>query len=425
MEIEGFNAHSRQQWHTIKWQVYPWNLQYLRVCEIPLSCLLIGMLTSSSGYCHLSSGSCTGHSCCQMWEVQCSYGSNQKWVLVSVLLYKPQSRNHLTRHRHEHRTMSTQPKMSCSLLIPLLSSLFMLPMLTNCCLSLAYWSLTKPLPITYPSVTNSAYSLPFLYFNAVSSHVFKPLGSAQWKESPISRNYPSLSLSQSVSPQLFESCRLQWRPKGSDIQVLFNLFKSKYFSRLKQSLACLSFIFHCFWTSGAPFPLCCTNLLILQSQSTQSLLWHFLSYRKSPDTCPLWLLLLLYPRSILYLCLHHPLGVDPLPPSSAYPLWTLEVNHHLHIFIILCWCCVWVITLTQIHTLTHTAVYWMSEPTWHIMQPNDWISSSLGIQKCSISLDFPHRAPASRMACSYLWNSDREFSMLQIEDLVNVGDWAW
>ena len=48
--------------------------------------------------------------------------------------------------------------------------------------------------------------------------------------------------------------------KHSDIQVLSNLFKSKSFSRLKRSLACLSFISHCFWTSGAPLPLCCTNL---------------------------------------------------------------------------------------------------------------------------------------------------------------------
>jgi len=128
------------------------------------------------------------------------------------------------------------------------------------CLLIAYKALTKPLPITYQSLTNSAYSLPFLYFNAVSPHVFKPLGSAQWKKSPIVRNYPSLSLPQSVSPQLLESCRLQWRSKGSDIQVLSNLFKSKYFSRLKQSLACQSFISHCFWTSGAPLPLCCTNL---------------------------------------------------------------------------------------------------------------------------------------------------------------------
>jgi len=128
------------------------------------------------------------------------------------------------------------------------------------CLLITYKALTKPLPITYQSLTNSAYSLLFLYFNAVSPHVFKPLGSAQWKKSPIIRNYPSLSLSQSVSPQYFESCRLQWRSKGSDIQVLSNLFKSKCFSRLNQSLASLSFISHCFWTSGAPLPPCCTNL---------------------------------------------------------------------------------------------------------------------------------------------------------------------
>ena len=49
------------------------------------------------------------------------------------------------------------------------------------CLLITYKALTKPLPITYQSLTNSAYALPFLYFNAVSPHVFKPLGSAQWK----------------------------------------------------------------------------------------------------------------------------------------------------------------------------------------------------------------------------------------------------
>jgi len=32
----------------------------------------------------------------------------------------------------------------------------------------------------------------------------------------------------------------------------------------------------------------------------------------------------------------------------------MEVNHHSHIFVVLCWCCVWVIVLTQIHTLTHS-----------------------------------------------------------------------
>jgi len=47
MEIEGFNTHGGQQWCTIKWQVYPWNPQYLRVCEIPLSCLLIGIVSQS------------------------------------------------------------------------------------------------------------------------------------------------------------------------------------------------------------------------------------------------------------------------------------------------------------------------------------------------------------------------------------------
>jgi len=57
---------------------------------------------------------------------------------------------------------------------PYAYSLLLIP-----CLLIAYKALTKPLPITYQSLTNSAYSLPFLYFNAVSPHVFKPLGSAQ------------------------------------------------------------------------------------------------------------------------------------------------------------------------------------------------------------------------------------------------------
>ena len=67
------------------------------------------------------------------------------------------------------------------------------------CLLIAYKALTKPLPITYQSLTNSAYSLPFLYFNAVPPHVFKPPGLSPVEKSPIIRNYPSLSLSQSVS----------------------------------------------------------------------------------------------------------------------------------------------------------------------------------------------------------------------------------
>jgi len=45
---------------------------------------------------------------------------------------------------------------------------------------------------------------------------------------------------------------------------------------------------------------------------------------------------------------------SPLPLLSTSSLDTVEVNHHLHIFVVLCWCCVWVIVPTQIHTLTHT-----------------------------------------------------------------------
>ena len=64
------------------------------------------------------------------------------------------------------------------------------------CLLIAYKALTKPLPITYQSLTNSAYSLPFLYFNAVSPHVFKPPGLSPVKVSP---NNTKLSLFQCPS----------------------------------------------------------------------------------------------------------------------------------------------------------------------------------------------------------------------------------
>ena len=61
----------------------------------------------------------------------------------------------------------------------------------------AYPLLTDRLQSPYQSLTNSAYSLPFLYFNAVSPHVFKPLGSAQWKRAQLYEIIPlSLSLSQ-------------------------------------------------------------------------------------------------------------------------------------------------------------------------------------------------------------------------------------
>jgi len=46
---------------------------------------------------------------------------------------------------------------------------------------------------------------------------------------------------------------------------------------------------------------------------------------------------------------------SPLPLLSTSSLDTAEANHHSHIFVVLCWCFVWVITPTQIHTLTHTA----------------------------------------------------------------------
>ena len=65
------------------------------------------------------------------------------------------------------------------------------------CLLIAYKPLTKLLPIPYQSLTNSAYSLLFLYFNAVPPHVFKPLGSAQWGETQLHEIIPlSDSLSQ-------------------------------------------------------------------------------------------------------------------------------------------------------------------------------------------------------------------------------------
>ena len=108
------------------------------------------------------------------------------------------------------------------------------------CLLIAYKPLTKLLPIPYQSLTNSAYSLLFLYFNAVLPHVFKPLGSAQWKKDPIAQNYPSLSVSQSVSPQLLESCRLQWRSKDFDIQV-YSSYSSSSIS-LGSSRVCQSIL---------------------------------------------------------------------------------------------------------------------------------------------------------------------------------------
>ena len=75
---------------------------------------------------------------------------------------------------------------------PYAYSLLLMP-----CLLIAYKALTKLLPITYQFLTNSAYSLPFLYFNAVSPHVFKSLGSAQWKAAEYHKIIPlSVSLSQ-------------------------------------------------------------------------------------------------------------------------------------------------------------------------------------------------------------------------------------
>ena len=145
----------------------------------------------------------------------------------------------------------------------LLSSLFMLPMLTHLCLSHAYWSLTKPLQSSYQSLTNP-WQILLTPFSFCTLMLCPPMYLNPWaqpseKKDPIAWNYPSLSLSQSVSPELLESCRLQWRFKGS---ISSSLFKLMYFSRLKRSLASQSFISHSFWTSGAPLPICCTNLWV-------------------------------------------------------------------------------------------------------------------------------------------------------------------
>jgi hypothetical protein len=65
------------------------------------------------------------------------------------------------------------------------------------CLLIAYKALTKPLPITYQSLTNSAYSFPFCTLMLCPPHVFKPLGSAQWKRAQLYEIIPlSVSLSQ-------------------------------------------------------------------------------------------------------------------------------------------------------------------------------------------------------------------------------------
>jgi len=135
-----------------------------------------------------------------------------------------------------------------------------------CLLIYVYPLLTDRLQSPYKALTNP-WQILFTPFSFCTLMLCPPMYLNPWaqpseKKDPIAWNYPSLSLSQSVSPQLLESCRLQWRSKGSDISSLFNPFKSKYFSRLKQSLASQSFTSHSLWMSGAPLPLCCTNLWV-------------------------------------------------------------------------------------------------------------------------------------------------------------------
>jgi len=82
----------------------------------------------------------------------CSDSSLAYWcsLVISITL----SLSHLLIYYSACDSLPYQSILSCSLLIPLLSSLFMLPMLTHFCLCLAYWSLTKPLQSSYQSLTN-------------------------------------------------------------------------------------------------------------------------------------------------------------------------------------------------------------------------------------------------------------------------------
>jgi len=93
------------------------------------------------------------------------------------------------------------------------------------CLLITYKALTKPLPITYQSLTNSAYALPFLYFNAVSPHVFKPLGSAQQKRAQLHKIIPL-----SVSPSQYPLSSLSLVGFSEDPKALVSQIYSIYSS---------------------------------------------------------------------------------------------------------------------------------------------------------------------------------------------------
>jgi len=95
------------------------------------------------------------------------------------------------------------------------------------CLLIAYKALRKPLPITYQSLTNSAYALPFLYFNAVSPYVFKPLGSAQWKKN---RAQLHEIIPLSVSPSQYPLSSLSLVGFSEGLKALIFKFYSIYSS---------------------------------------------------------------------------------------------------------------------------------------------------------------------------------------------------
>ena len=138
-------------------------------------------------------------------------------------------------------------------------------MLTHMCSSLAYQSITKHLLFSYESLTKPASFPPSYLKYCASPHVYKAPGT---QRSPggippsIGQNYPSLSLSISVSLYFFESCRLQCKSKGFSIQVYSSLSSPSLFPRLRWSLGSLFSVSHRFWTSGAPLSICCTHLQV-------------------------------------------------------------------------------------------------------------------------------------------------------------------
>ncbi len=129
-----------------------------------------------------------------------------------------------------------------------------------CLLIHAYPLLTYRLQSPHCSLTNPLQTLltPLLSVFVILCfpHVYKVPGAHR---SPggippsIGRNYPSLSLSLSVS--LYSLSLV-----GFSIQVYSSLSSPSHFPRLKRSLGSLSVDSHCFWMSGAPLSTCCTNL---------------------------------------------------------------------------------------------------------------------------------------------------------------------